>query len=239
VSGKDTDAVLERLRHGLVVSCQAPAGDPLHGPGFMAAMARAAVLGGAVGIRANGPDDIRAVRRAVAVPVIGLWKQGAEGVYITPTLGHARAVAEAGAQVVAIDATGRPRPDGSTVPEVVAGLKRAHPCLVMADVATLEEGVAAAAAGADLVATTLSGYAPGSRRQPGPDLELVAALAARLRVPVVAEGRIGTPEQARAALDAGAWTVVVGGAITRPQLITARFVEALRERPGEGEAGGP
>jgi N-acylglucosamine-6-phosphate 2-epimerase len=228
VSGAAPAAVLERLRGGLVVSCQAPPGDPLHGPGVMAAMARAAVLGGAVGIRANGPGDIRAVRRAVAVPVIGLWKEGGEGVYITPTLGHARAVAEAGAQVVALDATGRPRPDGSTLPELVAGLKEAHPCLVMADVATLEEGVAAAAAGADLVATTLAGYTPGSRRLPGPDLELVAELAAHLEVPVVAEGRIGTPEEARAALDAGAWTVVVGGAITRPQLITARFVAALR-----------
>lgn len=227
MSGPGPDAVLRRLRGGLVVSCQAPPGDPLSGPGFMAAMARAAVAGGAVGIRADGPADVRAVRRAVDVPVVGLWKQGAEGVYITPTVGHARAVAEAGAQIVAIDATGRPRPDRSTVPEVVAGLRRAHRCLVMADVSTLEEGAAAAAAGADLVATTLAGYTPYSRQGPGPDLELVAALAARVEVPVVAEGRIATPQEARAALDAGAWTVVVGGAITRPQLITARFVAAL------------
>jgi N-acylglucosamine-6-phosphate 2-epimerase len=227
MSGLEPDAILRRLRGGLVVSCQAPPGDPLHGPTSMAAMARAAVLGGAVGIRAEGPADVQAVRRVVDVPVIGLWKQGAEGVYITPTVGHARAVAEAGAGVVAIDATGRPRPDRSTLPEVVAGLRQTHRCLVMADVSTLEEGAAAAAAGADLVATTLSGYTPYSRQGPGPDLELVAALAARIEVPVVAEGRIATPQEARAALDAGAWTVVVGGAITRPQLITARFVAAL------------
>ena len=236
MSGVAPDAILRRLRGGLVVSCQAPAGDPLHGPAFMAAMARAAVLGGAVGIRADGPDDVRAVSEAVDVPVIGLWKQGAEGVYITPTVDHAGAVAEAGAEIVAIDGTGRPRPDGSTVPEVVAGLRRTHGCLVMADVSTIEEGVAATAAGADLVATTLSGYTPYSRQRPGPDLELVAALAARVEVPVVAEGRIATPTEARAALDAGAWTVVVGGAITRPQLIAARFVAALRGRPG-GPAG--
>ena len=173
------------------------------------------------------PADVRAVGQAVEVPVIGRWKQGTEGVYLTPTVGHARAVAEAGAQVVALDATGRPRPDGSTLAEVVAGLRRAHRCLVMADVSTLEEGAAAAAAGADLVATTLAGYTPYSRPGPGPDLELVAALAARVEVPVVAEGRITTPQEARAALEAGAWTVVVGGAITRPQLITARFVAAL------------
>jgi N-acylglucosamine-6-phosphate 2-epimerase len=237
MSGLDRDGVLRRLRGGLVVSCQAPPGDPLEGPELMAAMARAAVLGGAVGIRANGPADVRAVRGAVDVPVIGLWKEGAEGVYITPTLRHARAVADAGAQLVAVDATGRPRPDGSTLPELLEGLRRTHPCLVMADVSTVDEGVAAAAAGADLVATTLSGYTPASPPRPGPDLELVAALAARLDVPVVAEGRIGTPREARAALDAGAWTVVVGGAITRPQLITARFVEALRDPAGG--AGGP
>lgn len=227
MSGLQPDAILRRLRGGLVVSCQAPPGDPLHGPTFMAAMARAAVAGGAVGIRAEGPPDVRAVRQAVDVPVVGLWKQGATGVYITPTVDHARAVAEAGAQIVAIDATGRPRPDGSTMPEVVAGLRRTNHCLVMADVSTAAEGVAAAAAGADLVATTLAGYTPYSRQGPGPDLELVAALAARVEVPVVAEGRIATPQEARAALDAGAWTVVVGGAITRPQLITARFVAAL------------
>ena len=148
-------------------------------------------------------------------------------------------MAEAGAEIVAIDATGRPRPDRSTVPEVVQGLRRSHPCLVMADVSTLEEGVAAAAAGADLVATTLSGYTPYSRRQPGPDLELVAALAARLDVPVVAEGRIGTPQEARAAVDAGAWTVVVGAAITRPQRITERFVDGLRAGTGEEAGPGP
>jgi N-acylglucosamine-6-phosphate 2-epimerase len=233
VSDKDLDGILRGLRGGLVVSCQAPPGDPLHGPTIMAAMARAAVLGGAVGIRANGLADIQAVRRAVAVPVIGLWKDGAEGVYITPTVRHARAVVEAGAHIVAIDATSRSRPDRSTVLEVVEGLRRTHRCLVMADVSTLDEGVVAASSGADLVATTLSGYTPYSPHRPGPDLRLVAALATRIDVPVVAEGRIGTPQDARAALDAGAWTVVVGGAITRPQLITTRFVAALRARAGE------
>jgi N-acylglucosamine-6-phosphate 2-epimerase len=237
VSEEELDGILRRLHGGLVVSCQASPGDPLHGPVFMAAMARAAVLGGAVGIRANGPADIQAVRRAVDVPVVGLWKDGAEGVYITPTVRHARAVVDAGAQIVAIDATSRSRPDRSTVPEVIEGLRRTHRCLVMADVSTLDEGVVAVSSGADLVATTLSGYTPYSPQRPGPDLQLVAALAARVDVPVVAEGRIGTPQQARAALDAGAWTVVVGGAITRPQLITERFVAALQA--GADGAAGP
>ena len=232
----ELDGILRQLHGGLVVSCQASPGDPLHGPVFMAAMARAAVLGGAVGIRANGPADIQAVRRAVDAPVVGLWKDGAEGVYITPTVRHARAVADAGAQIVAIDATSRSRPDRSTVPEVIEGLRRTHRCLVMADVSTLNEGVVAVGSGADLVATTLSGYTSYSPQRPDPDLELVAALAARVDVPIVAEGRIATPQQARAALDAGAWTVVVGGAITRPELITARFVAALRAG-ADGAAG--
>jgi N-acylglucosamine-6-phosphate 2-epimerase len=236
VSGEELDGILRRLHGGLVVSCQALPGEPLHGPVFMAAMARAAVLGGAVGVRANGPADIQAVRRAIDLPVIGLWKDGTEGVYITPTVRHARAVVDAGAQIVAIDATGRSRPDRSTVPEVIEGLRRTHRCLVMADVSTLNEGVVAVGSGADLVATTLSGYTPYSPQRPGPDLQLVAALAARVDVPIVAEGRIGTPQQARAALDAGAWTVVVGGAITRPQLIAARFVAAL-QAGADGAAG--
>jgi N-acylglucosamine-6-phosphate 2-epimerase len=236
VSEEELDGILARLHGGLVVSCQAAPGEPLHGPVFMAAMARAAVLGGAVGIRANGPADIQAVRRAVDVPVVGLWKDGTERVYITPTVRHARAVVDAGAQIVAIDATGRSRPDRSTVPEVIEGLRRTRRCLVMADVSTLNEGVVAVSSGADLVATTLSGYTPYSPQRPGPDLQLVAALAARVDVPIVAEGRIGTPQQARAALDAGAWTVVVGGAITRPQLIAARFVAAL-QAGADGAAG--
>jgi N-acylglucosamine-6-phosphate 2-epimerase len=236
VSGEELDGILRRLHGGLVVSCQALPGEPLHGPVFMAAMARAAVLGGAVGVRANGPADIQAVRRAIDVPVVGLWKDGTEGVYITPTVRHARAVVDAGAQIVAIDATGRSRPDRSTVPEVIEGLRRTHRCLVMADVSTLNEGVVAVGSGADLVATTLSGFTPYSPQRPGPDLQLVAALAARVDVPIVAEGRIGTPQQARAALDAGAWTVVVGGAITRPQLIAARFVAAL-QAGADGAAG--
>ncbi|HYT26672.1 MAG TPA: N-acetylmannosamine-6-phosphate 2-epimerase [Actinomycetota bacterium] len=230
-----TPGALRQLHGGLVVSCQAPPGDPLHGPTFMAAMARAAVLGGAVGIRANGLSDIEAVRRAVDVPVIGLWKDGTQEVYITPTVRHAHAVVEAGAQIVAIDATTRPRPDGSTVPEVIEELRGTN-CLVMADVSTLAEGVLAARSGADLVATTLSGYTPYSPQRSTPDLELVTALAARVDVPVVAEGRIGTPRQAGDALDAGAWAVVVGGAITRPQHIAERFVAALRTRADEAAA---
>lgn len=219
--------VLAALRHGLVVSCQAREGEPLHGPVHMTAIARSVVAGGAVGVRIEGIADVAAVRAAVTVPVIGLWKDGHHGVYITPSLDHALQVAAAGADVVALDATGRPRRDGLSLRDTIEALRTRTDALVMADVSTVEEGVAAAAQGADLVATTLSGYTGGGPAGPGPDLDLVSRLTAVLDLPVVAEGRITTPGQAREALDRGAWTVVVGGAITRPSSITAGFVREL------------
>ncbi|NBE98154.1 N-acetylmannosamine-6-phosphate 2-epimerase [Nonomuraea sp. KC401] len=219
------------LSGGLVVSCQAYEGEPLHGPGFMTAMARSAVLGGAAGVRINGPADVEAVRAAVPVPLIGLWKDGDGDVYITPTLEHALAVVRAGADIVAVDATSRPRPDGRGLAETIAGVHRAG-ALVMADVATAEEGVAAAGLGADCVSTTLSGYTSACPSPEGPDLDLVAVLADALDVPVFAEGRIGTPGQAARAIELGAHAVVVGGAITRPADITRSFAQGLsRARP--------
>ncbi len=234
----DLPDVVVRLRGGLIVSCQALPHEPLHGAEIMARMAVAAWQGGAVGIRANTPADIRAIRERVPLPLIGLYKAGDADVYITPTLEHARAVLEAGADIVALDATGRPRPDGRSLAEVIAALHGKYGAPVMADVSTLEEGMTAADLGADLVSTTLSGYTPYSPQQAGPDLALVAALAARLSVPVIAEGRIATPAQARAALEAGAFAVVVGAAITRPQWITTQFVAAMGARSGE-QAGNP
>lgn len=225
------DPVLNRLRGGLVVSCQARPGNPLHGPEHMTAMALAAAESGAVGIRAEGPPDVRAIRSALDLPLIGLWKIGDEGVYITPTAEHARAVALAGADVVAADGTGRPRPDGASFAATVGAVHELGR-LVMADCATVGDGLAAEQAGADLLGTTLSGYtAETAGRTYGPDLRLVEELAARASVPVLAEGRIHTPRQARQAYEAGAFAVVVGTAITAPQWIAAGFVEALRDRP--------
>lgn len=222
--------ILEQIRGGLIVSCQALAHEPLHGSEIMARMAIAAQQGGAVGIRANSPEDIAAIRAAVSLPIIGLYKVNEPGyeVYITPRLAHARAVLAAGADLVAVDATARPHPEAPDGAAYIRLLKAHLPCPILADVATCDEGVAAAAAGADFVSTTLSGYTADSPQREAPDLDLVRALAARLSVPVIAEGRIHTPEQAAAALAAGAYAVVVGGAITRPQEITARFVRALR-----------
>jgi N-acylglucosamine-6-phosphate 2-epimerase len=223
--------IFEPLRGGLIVSCQALPDEPLFGAEIMARMAIAAWEGGAVGIRANTPSDIRAIREAVPqLPLIGLFKvvvPDFEEVYITPRQEEADAVARAGADIIALDATLRPHPEG-TAADLIRAVKQTTDKLVMADIATEADALAAVEAGADVISTTLSGYTADSPKLDGPDLDLVRRLAAlHLPVPVIAEGRIHTPEQARAALNAGAFAVVVGGAITRPQQIARRFAQAL------------
>ncbi|MFF2170683.1 N-acetylmannosamine-6-phosphate 2-epimerase [[Kitasatospora] papulosa] len=216
----------ETLEGRLIVSCQAPPGDPMRETSALVRLALCAVAGGGAAIRANEPEVVAAITAAVDLPVIGLWKDGDTGVYITPTVRHALAVVEAGAAVVAADATDRPRPDGSTFAELVAAVHAAG-ALVMADVSTLAEGITAADQGADFVSTTLSGYVPGTPEQSGPDLDLVTSLSAALSVPVVAEGRINSPQEAAEAVARGAHSVVVGTAITAPTALTSRFVAGL------------
>lgn len=220
-------SVVERIRGGLIVSCQAYPGEPMRDPDTMRRVAQAAVAGGAAALRLQGIEDIRQTVVAVDVPVVGLWKDGADGVFITPTLDHARSVARAGAGVVALDGTRRPRPDGRTLAETIAALRGEHDVLVMADCGSVEDAVAAEEAGADLLGTTLAGYSGDRPRTPGPDLELITQIAARCARPVVAEGRFHTPEHAAAGLAAGAHSVCVGTAITHPSTITGWFVDAL------------
>jgi N-acylglucosamine-6-phosphate 2-epimerase len=221
---------IEALRGGLVVSVQAPADSPLADTAQMVALARAAEVGGAAGIRAEGAADVAAIKRAVGVPVIGLRKRRTAGtdVYITPELEDARAIAAAGADVLAVDATLRARPGGLDAASFLDLIARELPQPVLADVDSVDAGLAARAAGAAAVATTLAGYTGGDPTPDGPDLELVAALAARLDCPVLAEGRIASPEQARAAFDAGAFAVVVGTAITDAVALTRGFAAAAR-----------
>jgi N-acylglucosamine-6-phosphate 2-epimerase len=166
----------------------------------------------------------------VNLPIIGIEKAALPGweVYITPTLEHARSVARAGADIIALDATRRPHPDGVDLPERIQHIHQETGCPVMADIATLEEGLAAEAAGADLVATTLSGYTADRPPQPGADFDLIRQLASLLRVPLIAEGRIADPQQAARALELGAFAVVVGSAITRPQWITQQFARRIQ-----------
>jgi len=216
------------LKSGLYVSCQARDDNPLRGANFMVAMARAAVQGGASAIRAEGPTDIRAIKGAVDLPVIGLWKLDIEDydVYITPTLESAEAVARAGADIIALDATDRPHPEGNTA-EFIGAVKNELGRPVFADVSTFEEGLAAAEAGADYVSTTMAGYTPYTEKTNGPNLKLVRDLAAAVKIPVIAEGRFWTPEQVAQAFALGAHGVVVGTAITNPRDITKRFFDAV------------
>lgn len=223
---------IETLRGGLIVSCQAAPGSPLDSPEILAAMARCAEMSGAVGIRANYARNIRAIAQAVRLPIIGIQKREVPGfeVYITPEFEDAREVAQAGAQIIALDATARPRPGSDDFAALTQRIHRELDRRVMADIATYEEGIAAAEAGADIVATTMSGYTSetADRRGRGPDLELVARLADALKpLPVICEGRIHTPHQARAAIEAGAFAVVVGTAITATDWIAAQFAQAL------------
>lgn len=220
--------VLDRLRGRLIVSCQAYPGEPLRDPQVMTRMAQAAVAGGAAGIRAQGLEDIRHIVDATDVPVTGLWKDGDDPVFITPTLEHAIAVAEAGAHIVALDGTRRPRPDDRTLAETITELRRHTDALVMADCGSLADALAAEDAGADLIGTTLAGYSGERARTQGPDVELIDQLVARCERPVIVEGRVHTPEQAADAMSRGAFAVVVGTAITHPTTITGWFHAAIR-----------
>jgi hypothetical protein len=214
---------------GLIVSCQARDDNPLRGPQFMVAMALAALQAGAGGIRAEGAADIAAIRAAVTVPIIGLIKRNDPGfdVYITPDFAAAKAVADAGADIIAIDGTRRPR-HGDPLAVLI---RRIHDELgkpVMVDIATLAEAIAAEAEGCDYVGSTMAGYTPETaHRRDGPDLELLAGLVAHCHRPVIAEGRYDTPDLAAKALALGAHAVVVGTAITNPREITRRFLAAM------------
>lgn len=219
--------LIASLKGKLIVSAQAYPGEPMRHPETMAQIARAAEIGGAAAIRCQGLSDISAIKGRVKIPVIGLWKEGDEGIYITPTLRHARACSMAGADVVAIDATGRPRPDGLTYAETIAALK-ADGILTMADCGSFEDAERAVDAGTDIISTTLAGYTGDREKTDGPDIELLRQMVEAFPdVPVICEGRVHTPQQATEVMAAGAFAVVVGTAITHPTSITTWFRDAV------------
>lgn len=223
------EELIQSLRGGLIVSVQAYPGEPMRHPETMAQIALAAEQGGAVGIRCQGLADIAAIRGQVDVPVLGIWKDGHEGVFITPTLRHARACIMAGADIVAIDATTRPRPDGLTYAETVAALHK-DGAVVMADCGAFEDAVQAHEAGTDILSTTLAGYTPSRPKTDGPDLELLRQMVTEFPdTPVLCEGRIHSQDDAKAVMEAGAWAAVVGTAITHPTSITGWFADAVKQ----------
>jgi len=229
---------IEELKRGLIVSCQATPEEPMHGSSFMARMALAAEIGGAVGVRINSVEDIKAVKETIKIPVIGIIKQDYSGSYvrITPTLKEVKQVYETGAEIVAVDCTFRKRPDAIEVAELIKAIKRDFPeILLMADISNLEEGISAWQHGADIVATTLAGYPDdlSSSETPiefiPPSLDLVGELKREVKAPVIAEGRIWSSQNAVIALQNGAHAVVIGASITRPQVITQRIVSEISE----------
>jgi N-acylglucosamine-6-phosphate 2-epimerase len=221
--------MIQKMKGGLVVSCQAYRGEPFFGSDYMVEFARCAMAGGAVGIRANGPEDVGAIAKSIALPVIGLFKMDLPGfkVRITPNLNSAIQIAQQGAQIIALDATRREHPDGFTPAGFIQAVHEKTRLPVLADISTFDEGLAAQDAGAAAVSTTLSGYTDYSPQQDGPDLDLVERLSHRLSIPVFAEGRITSGSEARKALDLGAHAVIVGTAITRPQWIVEQMIKSL------------
>ncbi|MGO4110391.1 N-acetylmannosamine-6-phosphate 2-epimerase [Paenibacillus sp. YAF4_2] len=222
--------LFEQIHGKLVVSCQALPEEPLHSPFIMGKMAYAALLGGAAGIRANSVEDIQEIKLRVTLPIIGIIKQvyGDCPVFITPTMAEVDALCEEGVDLIAMDATDRERPDGSTIGELFPQIREKYPNqLFMADCSTYEEGLQAAELGFDCVGTTLSGYTEVTKGRVLPDFELASKLVQTLNVPVIAEGGISSPEELRRMFDLGVYSAVVGSAITRPMEITQRFLKAL------------
>ncbi|WP_458120160.1 N-acetylmannosamine-6-phosphate 2-epimerase [Paenibacillus sp. Z6-24] len=223
------------LQGKLIVSCQALEHEPLHSSFIMSKMALAAQQGGAAGIRANTAEDITEIRKEVNLPVIGIVKRnyGDHPVFITPTLREIAELAATGCEIVALDATNRPRPDRMSLSELVQQIRQQYPqLLLMADVSTVEEGQEAERLGFDLISATLVGYTEQTQGQKlyENDFSILKEMLQHISTPIVAEGNILTPEMAARCLELGVYSVVVGGAITRPQQITERFIHEMNQR---------
>ncbi len=223
---------IEGLKGKLIVSCQALPEEPLHSSFIMGRMALAAKEGGAYGIRANTKEDIKEIKSQVDLPVIGIVKRNYEGcdVYITPTMKEVDELMEVGPEIIAMDATISKRPGGKSLDDFFHEVKTKYPDqLFMADCSTVEEALHADELGFDFIGTTMVGYTEQSKhlRIEENDFEILREIVAKVKHRVIAEGNINTPEKARRVIELGAFSVVVGSIITRPQLITKSFVEAL------------
>lgn len=223
-------SVLEKIKGKLIVSCQALPDEPLHSSFIMGRMAIAAKEGGASGIRAQSKEDILEIERVCDLPVIGIVKRNYEDsdIYITPTMKEIEELLVTKCEIIALDATNRTRPNNEKVTDLVNRIHEAGR-LAMADCSTVEECVQAEKDGFDIVSTTLCGYTPYSKNIDGPNFPLMKEVLSKVKIPMIAEGKINTPQDLRDALDLGAFSAVVGSAITRPKLITERFVSVLNK----------
>lgn len=222
---------MKELQSSLVISCQAPSNSPLHDPDIIANIALACVNQGAKGLRIDSPNHIKAVRKLLPdIPIIGLWKQmGLDSdVYITPRLEDAIAVVEAGADIIAIDATQRKRPNGETLEKIIPHIQQNLGKLVMADIDTRENAIIARDLGVDFIGTTLYGYTQDTRQFTPPNFDLIEELVREINTPIICEGGIKNPEEAKKALDLGCFCVVVGTAITGIDLLAQSFIKAIK-----------
>ena len=220
--------MLDKIKGKLVISCQALADEPLHSSFIMGRMALAAKQAGAAGIRAQGKADIDEIKKVVDLPVIGIVKRSYDDsdIYITATKKEVEELLTTGCEMIALDATNRSRPHGEKIEDIVAHIHE-HGVLAMADCSTYEECLEAQEIGFDCVSTTLCGYTSYSEKIEGPNFDLMKQLIDVLKVPLIAEGKINTPEDLKKVMDLGAYSAVVGGAITRPQQIAKTFIDVL------------
>ncbi|WNZ47013.1 putative N-acetylmannosamine-6-phosphate 2-epimerase [Leptolyngbya boryana CZ1] len=227
---RDIAQLLKPLESGLIVSCQAPADSPLNHPTIIAAIAESVVAQNAVAVRIDTPERVTAVRQRISAPILGLWKQKIPGyeVYITPRFEQAQALAEAGADFIAIDATLRDRPEPIEI--LIQRIHQELGKLVVADIDSLESAIAAIQAGADMIATTMYGFTPATEGFSPPAFDLLAEILEKSNVPVICEGKVNSPELARQAIDLGAYAVVVGTAITGIEAHVQAFDAALRKK---------
>ncbi len=226
--------ILTTIKGQLIVSCQALPEEPLYvaEKSIMYLMGRAAKQAGAAAIRTNSVRDVVAIKEETALPVIGLIKQNYPNIpaHITPTMAEVDALYKAQADIIALDCTLRPREGGITINAFLSQIRQKYPkALLMADISTFEEGVNAYEQGVDFIGTTMSGYTSYSPQIKKPDFELIRRLSKAVPIPVIGEGRVHCPKEAVQVLQAGAYSVVVGGAITRPLEIASRFVQAIKE----------
>ena len=220
--------MLEIIKGKLIVSCQALPDEPLHSSFIMGRMAKAAKEGGAVAIRAQGVEDIIEIKKVTELPVIGIIKReySDSEIYITPTKKEVEELSKTKCEMIALDATNRVRPNNESLEEMIKFIHELG-ILVMADISTYEEAVNAQKLGCDCISTTLCGYTSYSENYDGPNLELIEKLTKELDIPIIAEGKINTPQDLKAVYEKGAFSAVVGSAITRPQLITKKFTESI------------
>ncbi len=221
---------IDQLRSSLIISCQAPSDSPLHDPSIMASIAQACVNQGAKALRIDSPSHIQGVKKLMPnIPVIGLLKQIGLGcdVYITPCIADAIAVSEAGAEIIAIDATARNRPNNEKITDIITYIHEKLGKLVMADIDTMENAIAASEVGADIIGTTLYGYTEETKDCIPPSFDFVTELLTKINKPIICEGGIQTPQEAKQALDLGCFAVVVGTAITGVDLLAHKFLQEI------------